>query len=122
MFFQHLRGEISAPSRIESEQFRRLLASATLNITTSAVYPDGERKEPMTHSIPLRTAAFGDVTHFFIRYAAGAYVDRLEGSSRYDFLGDCAIPGDFLRSGTWTFEVMASLEDSSCLFAIAITQ
>jgi hypothetical protein len=85
---------------MESEQFRKLLTSATLNITTSAVYPDGELKEPMTHSIPLRTAAFGDVAHFSIRHSRDVYMNQLEGSGRYNFLGDCAIPGDFLRSGT----------------------
>jgi hypothetical protein len=72
--------------------------------------------------VPLRTTAFSDVAHLSIRNATGAYVEHLMSSGRNDILTDYFIPGMFLRTGTWTFEVVAELGDGACLFAIALTQ
>ena len=72
--------------------------------------------------MPLRTTAFSDVAHLSIRNATGAYVEHLMSNGRNDILTDYFIPGMFLRTGTWTFEVVAELGDGTCLFAIALTQ
>jgi hypothetical protein len=73
-----------------------------------------------SYTVPLRTTAFGPA-HLSIRNAT-AYVEHLSSSGSNDILVDYWIPGMFLRTGTWTFEVVAELEDGTCLFAMSLTQ
>jgi hypothetical protein len=49
-------------------------------------------------------------------------VDYLTMGGPNDVLLDMALPGWAMRSGQYTFEVAARLEDGTCLFAIALTQ
>jgi len=65
---------------------------------------------------------FADTAHLSIRNATGAYVEHFDSSGRNDILSDFAIPGMFLQTGTWKFEVVARLGDGTCLFAISLTQ
>lgn len=121
IFFLFLRGEIPQSKKRYLEHLDHL-ATATLGITLSAVLPDGKREGPKTYTVPLRTTAFADAAHLSIRDATGACVDHLTSSGRNDILVDYWIPGMFLQTGTWTFEVVARLGDGSCLFAISLTQ
>ncbi|KAK3314055.1 hypothetical protein B0H66DRAFT_607300 [Apodospora peruviana] len=121
-FFVLLRGEFPASADITDDQ----LAAATVNITLSVKHGDDEteKNEPNTYTIPLRTDELADEAHIAIRDAKGRYVDHLTapGSGRNDVLADYWIPGMFLRTGEYTFEVTASLEDGRCLFAISVVQ
>jgi hypothetical protein len=72
--------------------------------------------------VPLRTTAFGDAAHLSIRKARAAYVEHLTASAIHDIITDCSIPGIFLRTGLWKFEVVARLGDERCLFAVELTQ
>jgi hypothetical protein len=49
-------------------------------------------------------------------------VDHLTIDCPYDILLDMALPGMFVRSGLYTFELDARLGDDTCLFAISLTQ
>lgn len=98
------------------------LTDAALSFTLSVVLPDGEREQPSTYTVPLRTTAFGDKAHISIRGAEGAFVDHMASSGRNDIVTDFAIPGVFLKTGAWTFEVEARLGDGTCLFAVSLTQ
>lgn len=121
IFFFFLRGAIPQSREKDLERLPSL-TTATLSITLSAVLPDGKRENPQTYTVPLRTTAFTDTAHIAIRDGAGAYVDHLRSSGRNDILADYWIPGLFLRTGTWTFEVVARLGDGACLFALSSTQ
>ncbi|KAL9618330.1 MAG: hypothetical protein Q9160_006912 [Pyrenula sp. 1 TL-2023] len=122
--FQLLRGEISPSKRhdLDPAHLDQLLQTATLTITLSAVLSDGKQEDAKSYAVPLRTTAFGDVAHLSIRESMGTYVEHLSSSGRYDILTDSFIPGMFLRTGTWTFEVVAKLGDGTCLFAMSLTQ
>ncbi|KAL9106464.1 MAG: hypothetical protein Q9227_008495 [Pyrenula ochraceoflavens] len=122
IFFQLLRGEIPSSKRKDLAQLNKLLTTATITITGSAILPDGKHEDAKSYTVPLRTTAFADAAHLSIRDATGAYVDYLSSSGRNDILTDSVIPGMFLRTGTWTFEVVAKLDDGTCLFAISLTQ
>jgi hypothetical protein len=37
-------------------------------------------------------------------------------------LTDCLLPGMFISTGMWTFEVVVMLGDERCLFAVSVTQ
>lgn len=100
----------------------KLLTTATLTITGSAILSNGKHEDEKSYTVPLRTTAFADTAHLSIRNATGAYVEYLSSSGRNDILIDYFIPGMFLRTGTWTFKVVAALGDGTCLFAIALTQ
>ncbi|KAI1744722.1 hypothetical protein F4680DRAFT_405794 [Xylaria scruposa] len=91
-------------------------------MTSSAVLESGKHEEPVTYTVPFRTTAFGDHAHISIRETEGSYVDHLTCGGRYDILADYAIPGMFVRAGRWTFDIAASLEDGTCLFAVSLTQ
>jgi hypothetical protein len=98
------------------------LTSATLTITSSAILSNGKHEDEKSYTVPLRTTAFADMAHLSIRNATGAYVEYLSSSGSNDILVDYFIPSMFLRTGTWTFKVVAELKDATCLFAIASTQ
>jgi hypothetical protein len=72
--------------------------------------------------VPFRTTPFGDLAHVSIRNATGAYVEHFDGDGRNDVLTDSMIPGMFVNTGMWTFEVVVNLEDERCLFAVSVTQ
>ncbi|RYP65608.1 hypothetical protein DL771_008216 [Monosporascus sp. 5C6A] len=120
-FFVFLRGEIPSRKKRDAEHLDGL-ANATLSFTLSVAFPDGERGDPKTYTIPLRTTAFGDKGHISIRDAEGAFVDYITSSGRNDIVTDFSIPSVFLRTGLWTFEVEARLGDGTCLFAMSLTQ
>lgn len=120
-FFVFLRGEIP-PSKGKDVEHLDSLTNATLSFTLSVVLEDGEREDPRTYTIPLRTRAFGDAAHVSIRNSKGEIVDYVTSSDRNDIVTDFSIPGVFLKTGTWTFEVEARLEDGTCLFAMSLTQ
>ncbi|KAK4987767.1 hypothetical protein LTR50_004420 [Elasticomyces elasticus] len=123
IFFIWLRGQI-LPSWVTALDTLNdaWLANATLAITSWAIYPDRERMEPTTYTIPLRTKAYADFAHIAVRDAAGAHVDHLTISGANDILADMLILGPFLRTGEWTFEIVAKLADGTCLFAMSLTQ
>jgi hypothetical protein len=72
--------------------------------------------------VPFRTTTFGDLAHVSIRNATGAYVEEFDGDGRNDVLTDCFLPGMFINTGMWTFEVVVTLGDKRCLFAVSETQ
>lgn len=98
------------------------LDNATLSFTLSVVFSDGEREDPRSYTIPLRTRAFGDKGHVSIRDAEGGFVDYISSSGRNDIVTDFSIPSPFVKTGTWTFEVEAKLGDGTCLFSMSLTQ
>ncbi|KAK3325222.1 hypothetical protein B0H66DRAFT_114538 [Apodospora peruviana] len=125
-FFILLRGEIPPSTRQKLHLEPSDVANATLSITLSAVLEEGNRKqEARTYTIPLRTAELAEEAHLGIRNATGAYVDYLTLKGRNDILTDNWIPGPFVETGTWTFEIVASLtkdKNEVCLFALTLTQ
>lgn len=105
-------------------QFGDNLTNATLAVSSSAVYPDGSRVDPEFVTVPLRTMRLSDDAHLFIRDIHGNQVEYMPSSGRSDFLLDFQIPGMFVKSGMWTFNVEARLGDeaNTCLFAMSVTQ
>ncbi|RYO95298.1 hypothetical protein DL764_007717 [Monosporascus ibericus] len=120
-FFVFLRGKIPPSKKMDVEHLDGL-ANATLSFTLSVVFPDSERGERRTYTIPLRTRAFGDAAHLSIRDAEGAFVNYITSSGRNDIVTDFSIPSVFVQTGMWTFEVEARLGDGTCLFAMSLTQ
>ena len=98
------------------------LANATLSITISANLDNGDVQEPVTYPIPFHTKAWGSNGYISIRETGGPYVDHMAYDGYYDVLADCRLLSFFVRPGTWTFEVVAKLEDDTCLFALSLTQ
>jgi hypothetical protein len=88
----------------------------------SAFLADGKIEKPQSYSAPFRTTPFGDLAHVSIRNATGAYVEHFDSNGRNDMLTDSLLPGLFINTGMWTFEVMVKLEDGRCLFAVSVTQ
>lgn len=60
--------------------------------------------------------------HIAIRNSSGVHVEYLTVEGSNHILADMLIPSPFLRTGEWTFEVVAKLEDGTCLFALSLTQ
>ncbi|KAM7199198.1 hypothetical protein V8F33_004673 [Rhypophila sp. PSN 637] len=128
IFFVLLRGEI--PSSHADDVTQGQLAAATLNITISVTRPksdqedDKERGDTSSYTIPLQTAELADEAHLAIRDSQGRHVDSLTapGTGRNDILTDYWIPGMFLETGKYKFEVVAELEDGRCLFAVWVEQ
>ena len=98
------------------------LAKATISFTGSAVHENGERTEPATRTIAMRTFKAAEHAQLTIRDADGEQTEFLTLGHYNDILGHMWIPAQFLRSGEWTFEVVAKLEDETCLFAMTFTQ
>ncbi|SPN99081.1 uncharacterized protein DNG_02120 [Cephalotrichum gorgonifer] len=107
IFFVLLRGYI--PPSKEKDINPDHLAAATLSITLSALLSDGEIEKPKTYAVPLRTTAFRDNAHISIRDEEGNFVDGLTGKGNNDIVTDFWIPGMFLRTGRWTFEVVGRM-------------
>ncbi|KAI0190357.1 hypothetical protein EV127DRAFT_365058 [Xylaria flabelliformis] len=120
-FFVLLRGSIPESKEVLLREDNDP-ANATLSITLSVILENGEHEEPVTYAVPFRTTAFGEHAHISIREIGGSYVDYLTYGGRYDVLADYEIPGMFVKAGTWTFDIVASLEDETCLFAFSLTQ
>lgn len=108
----YLRGEVADEVGLQLASF---------SITMKAKLATGEELDPRTYTIPLSTTSFGDHAHLAIRNATGAYVGSLS-AGRNDVVADFAIPGVFLRTGTWTFHVEAALPDGRCLFSFQTSQ
>ena len=74
----------------------KLLNTATLTITLSAILSNGKHEDEESYTVPLRTTAFADAAHLSIRNATGAYVEHLSSSGRNDpasasrALSDCS--------------------------------
>ncbi|KAF1836711.1 hypothetical protein BDW02DRAFT_566801 [Decorospora gaudefroyi] len=122
IFFTLLRGEILPSKRENLPNLAHLLATATLTITSSAVLADGTHLAPQSYTVPFRTTAFADSAHISIRNRTGSYVEHFDGTGTNDILSDYWIPGMWLQTGMWTFEVVVKLGDGKCLFAISLTQ
>jgi hypothetical protein len=120
VFFFLLRGQI-VPSHDKVLDNADLM-NATFTATSSAVYANGDIDEPMSITLPLRTSTYREDAHLAIRDADGSHVDYLTMGGPNDILLDLALPGWAMRSGQYTFEIDARLEDETCLFAIALTQ
>ncbi|KAH6884141.1 hypothetical protein B0T10DRAFT_608969 [Thelonectria olida] len=123
-FFVYLRGYLPESKKKELGFPDKDLTDATLKVSGSAVYPDGERDETESVTIPFKTIGFNSYAHLVIRDDRGIQVDYLPSSGRGDVLLDFQIPTMFLESGTWTFSVDARAGDESntCLFAMSVTQ
>jgi hypothetical protein len=120
VFFFLLRGEImSSHHRVLDDAD---LMNATFTATSSAVYANGDIDEHESITLPLRTSTYREDAHLAIRDAEGSHVDYLTMGGPNDILLDMALPGWAMRSGQYTFEVVARLEDGTCLFAIALAQ
>lgn len=97
------------------------LTDSSLRITAEAALASGGSQGPITYTIPLKTTSFGDNAHLAIRNATGAYVGGLSPGWN-DVLTDNWIPGLWLRTGWWTFEVEGVLPDGRCLFCFKMRQ
>lgn len=124
IFFTLLRGEIASSygTDLGPVYLDKLLSTASLTISISADLADGRHEDETSYTVPLRTTAFGDAAHLLIRNETGSIVEQLSSSGLYDIVTDYWIPGMFLRTGMWTFKVVAELEDGACLFAMTLTQ
>lgn len=125
-FFILLRGEIPRSTRQRLHLEPAHLADATLSITASAVLEKGEDIKPRTYTIPLHTAELAEGAHLGIRNATGVYVDHVALEGRNDILTDYWIPGLFVQTGIWTFQIEAVLgagegKTGTCLFALTLT-
>ena len=61
--------------------------------------------------------------HLGIRNGTGDYTQHLTLEDRNDILTDYWLPGPFLETGNYTFEVVANLGGGKgCLFALTLTQ
>jgi hypothetical protein len=98
------------------------LAHATLSVTDSATYPDGRSDEPETHTVPLQTTAYNEMTHLTIRDSEGAHARHLTIGGDNDVLLDMLILGMFVCTKTLTVEIAAELADGRTLFAFTLTQ
>lgn len=90
-------------------------------MTGSADFPDGTDSPARSVTFPLRTTPFNNICHLSIRNETGAHVEFLTTGSN-DILVDFRIPGSYHKTGTWTFDALAQLDDGTCLFAFTLTQ
>lgn len=123
MFFGLLQGWI--PENYATIYSDDDLANATFTTTMSIVYPDGEAEDLVHLTAPLRSSggglSFMD-QHISIRNDSGTWVDFLTMDYRNEILLGFRLPGWLMRSGLYTFEVVAGLDDGTCLFAMSLTQ
>lgn len=99
------------------------MSEATLKLTSSAVYPNGEVEDPESITIPLEATVFNMYTHLSIRNEEGEHVEHLTTAGANDILLDWGLLiGDYMRAGDWTFDVAAELPDGRTLFALTLTQ
>lgn len=64
------------------------LVNATLTVSSSAIYLDGNCDPTESVTMPFKTTSFNDAAHFLIRDTCGAQVDYLPSSGRGDVLLD----------------------------------
>jgi len=123
MFFGLLQGWI--PEHYAQIYNNDDLANATFTITMWIEYPDDEAEDTISLTYPLRSSggqlSFFD-QHLSIRDDSGTWVDFLTMDYRNEIFLDFHLPGWLMRSGLYTFEVVAGLEDGTCLFAMSLTQ
>lgn len=98
------------------------LAKATISFTSSAVYDNGEVHEPATQTMPLKTFKANEYSHLAIRNQYGEYTEHLTMGLYNDIVANMWLPGIWMSSGVYTFEIVAKLEDDTCLFAFSLTQ
>lgn len=125
IFFTLLRGYVDTAKAQAKGIDDAALANASISVTMSVTSPEGETDEPNTYTAPLRPIA-NMMGHLAIRNSLGVYVESLTLGKRdyrtHDIITDLWIPGMFLETGMWRFEVVAKLEDESCLFALTVEQ
>jgi hypothetical protein len=52
----------------------------------------------------------------------GAYMKHFSSNGSNDVLTDSMLPGLFIDTGMWAFEVVIKLGDGRCLFAVSVKQ
>lgn len=86
------------------------------------MYKGGDSDQPNTYVVPLRTETYTESAHIAIRNEQGAFTEHMTAGERNDILADFVIIKQFLRTGDWTFEIVAQLPDGEVLFAVSLTQ
>lgn len=124
LFFVYLRGYLPESKKKKLGLLDEGLVGATLTVSSTVIYPDGNREDAGPTTGPFKTMSLSDDSHLVIRNSHGAQVDHLPSSGRSDVLLDFQIPSMFLKTGTWTFnvDVRAGDESNTCLFAMSVTQ
>jgi len=115
IFFVYLRGAIAAEA-VSADA----LSKVKLRITGEAALDSGESQEPRTYEIPLKTTSLGRNAHLSVRNTTGISDSLTPGQN--DILTDCWIPGMFLQTGLWSFQVEGVLEDGRHLFCMSLKQ
>lgn len=123
VFFVMLRGDFRAfMTRKNRDLDDEALKNATLTITLKPTYVDGTVDDARTYTVPLQTRAYNQYAHLAIRNEAGKYVQHLSKNGVQDIMADMVIMKQFLQTADWEFEIVAQLEDETCLFAFTLTQ
>jgi hypothetical protein len=102
------------------------LEDAKFQVTNSAELPSGEKLEPMTNTIPLRTFAADEIAHFTVRFPGSRFGGPLQPGVN-EIVTDYWLPGMFVKTGMWTFKIEAILpgkgmEEDRYLFAFQMSQ
>ena len=102
------------------------LEDAKFRVTNSAELPSGEKLEPITNTIPLKTFAADDIAHFTVRFPGGKFGGPLQPGVN-EIVTDYWLPGMFVQTGMWTFKIEAILpgkgkEEDKYLFAFQMSQ
>jgi len=121
MFFSFVRGKIP-PSKTDPAHLDKLLTNVTVTLSLSADLPDGTHEDERHYTAPLRSTDGPSGAHVFIRNEKGLFVEHLSSSGSHDIVTDCILPSIYIKAGTWTWKLVARLEDETCLFAVALTQ
>ncbi|KAI1125968.1 hypothetical protein F5Y10DRAFT_220863 [Nemania abortiva] len=122
VFFILLRGYLEKPKGT-ALQTTDNLSNATASLTMTADLDSGKHDGPITYTVPFRTTPLGQPGLITIRNVyEGTEVDYLTYDTLHDVLVYCMIPKMFVRSGTYTFEIVTRLEDETCIFAYTLTQ
>ncbi|KAF4610387.1 hypothetical protein G7Y89_g15732 [Cudoniella acicularis] len=100
VFFVYLRGYMPESKKKELGLLDEGLANATLTVSSSVVYLDGNSEDSESVTVRFKTTSFNDYAHLVIRDACGAQVDYLPSSGRSDVLLDFQIPTMFLKSAS----------------------
>ncbi|VUC36679.1 unnamed protein product [Clonostachys rosea] len=118
-------GRLPSPRTSGIRDLEAALTKATLNITLSRVRSDGKIDDPGSEVMPLK--AFRDnagVGQLAIRHTNGTYVDYLPGTGDSEVLAEFTIPGMYVVTGQYKFDIVARLgdENNTCLVAFSHTQ
>ncbi|KAI0433414.1 hypothetical protein F5Y09DRAFT_351487 [Xylaria sp. FL1042] len=122
LFFVMLSGYIVNSHKEIQSQPGDDLSNATLSITASVILENGDPLHLGTITFPFRTIPLTDHVFIALRESNGAFVDHFTYTGDYDILATYWFPGWALDTGTYTFEIVASLKDETCLFALTFTQ